>query len=1116
MSPFRISIFAICVLLVPPVTAYPQTTFATITGTVTDPQGAVVPGATVTATNVETGITSTGVSNEAGNYTLAQLKEGTYRLKCEVTGFKSFVVDAIALVARDVRRVDIRLDVGDLSTSIEVSGGATLIETETARIANTKDSMVLNNLPTNSRSLWAVLNLSPGLQGQDGSSVVRFGGSRVNENNWSIDGTTFSDGVDNTQTGPLANYIESFQEVKIDLSNNSAEFGSIGQVTIISKSGTNQLHGTVFDYYSTPFFRAKGFFDTSRPTGIRHSPGFAVGGPVLIPKIYDGRNKTFFYYSYETSRGSATTQTLTPTVAPQNYRDGDFSNLLPDVVLRNPFTGEPFPNNQIPSSMINPVSQKIQEKFWPLPNYGDLTTIHSRNYRDTLVRPYDPSTYWTTRIDHKISDRDQIYGRYTWQRLYNRPWEGNLPTIGQRWQQRDDRAITISYSHTFRPNMVNELRYGMSLNNNPINYDFSKGTTQHGLDLVNELGLTGLAPNLPDVNGILMLNFTGGLTGLYQYPWRAKGYRTHSEEFQEGLSWFKGRHNLKFGGKALRAEWDEFGASGNLFGRVDFSDRFTGNSYADFLLGIPTTAYRAFPPVEFDDNRWSYDFYVTDDFKFSPKLSLNLGLRYELHLNWRENHDRMALFDVNSGKIVVADNGISQVSSIFPTNYVGIVTASSAGYDPRTLVHLDKNNFAPRIGVAYRPWGNETVFRAGWGVFYNVVPFAYSVSGPDANFSGGTVPFVVDEPSYTNPLTNPQVIFPRVFPTSGTGGPTSVALPGALNPNYRTPYSFQYNFTIEREQWNTGFRLSYIGTAMRKGPYQYNYNAPAANDQPFIDKSRPFNTLPEVWYITNGAGHQYNGLTVEALRHLSKGLYFQSSWTWARDRYDMDYNWDFGSYQYTSEDPRNRQREIGPAMEIPTHRFTTNFIYELPFGQGRHFGSGISKMANLIIGGWELSGIFTAQSGMFLTPFWTGPDPVGIAYTDSSTPAEVTIRPDLLKNPNTVSSHSVDSPWWDLSAFAAPQPGKFGTSAKGTLIGPGVNVWSAGFAKEFKLHERARLRLELTANNIFNHPNWANPSTDITDTAGFGMVPYDGGTTSGSVGDRASARAFRLGLRLQF
>ena len=383
----------------------------------TDPAGASVPSATITATNVETSIQSTAKSNEAGVFTIAQLKEGKYTVRAEAAGFRSFAIESVGLVARDVRRVDITLQIGDVTTTVEVQGGATLIETDTARISDTKDSLVLNTLPTNSRSLWANLNLSPGLQGQDGSSVTRFAGSRVNENNWSIDGTTFSDGVDNTQTGPLANYIESFQEVKVDLSNNSAEFGSLGQVTVISKSGTNQLHGSLFDYYSTPWFRAKGFFDTARSTGVSHFPGGSIGGPVFIPKIYNGRNKTFFFFSYETSRGSSVQDRLTPTVAPQSWRTGDFSSLGTPIL--DPTTGLPFPGNKIPANRINPVSQKIQDKFFPLPNFGDQTTLHTQNYRELKVRPWDPSTYWTTRIDHKITQNDQIFGRYTWVRGYN-------------------------------------------------------------------------------------------------------------------------------------------------------------------------------------------------------------------------------------------------------------------------------------------------------------------------------------------------------------------------------------------------------------------------------------------------------------------------------------------------------------------------------------------------------------------------------------------------------------------------------------------------------------------------------------------------------------------------
>jgi hypothetical protein len=313
--------------------------------------------------------------------------------------------------------------------------------------------------------------------------------------------------------------------VKVDLSNNSAEFASIGQVTIVSKSGTNEPHGSLFDYYSTPWFRAKGFFDSSRATGIRHFPGGSIGGPVRIPKMYDGRNKTFFF-SFETSRGSALQDRLNPTVAPAPWRTGDFSSLATPII--DPLNGLPFPNNRIPTDRLNSVSQKIQSKFFPQPNFGDPNTFHTQNYRELKIRPWDPSTYWTTRVDHKVSNKDQIFGRYTWVRGYNRRWEGNLPTIGQRWQQRDDRAATISYSHSFRSNLLNEFRWGFGLNNNPINFDLNLGSTQHGLQLVKDLGLVGLAPNLPDINGILNLTFSNGMTGLNQFPWRKKGYRTIS------------------------------------------------------------------------------------------------------------------------------------------------------------------------------------------------------------------------------------------------------------------------------------------------------------------------------------------------------------------------------------------------------------------------------------------------------------------------------------------------------------------------------------------------------------------------------------------------------------
>jgi hypothetical protein len=1103
-------VFFLAALMAAAISADAQTTFATITGVVQDASGAAAPNVVVTATNVNTGVKTTTKSNEAGTYTVAQLIEGTYTVEAQAPGFKQFVAQGVILASRDVRRVDIRLEVGAVETAIEVTAGATLIETETARITNTKNSLVLNTLPLNTRSIWAFLSLSPGIQQQPGSSVVRFAGSRVNQENWSIDGTTFSDGVDNTQTGPLANYIESFAEARIDLANNSAEFGSMGQVTLISKSGANEVHGSAFDYYSTPYFRARDPFSPARATGIRHLPGGTISGPVFLPKIYNGRNKTFFFFSYETARGSNTTQLLNPTVPIPSWRQGDFSSL--GVAIYDPQSGAPFPGNRIPTARINPVSQKIQDRFYPTPNFGDPNSFHSSNYREAKTRSYDPSTYWTTRIDHKFRESDSVFGRYTWQRLFNLPYEGNLPTIGQRFQQRDDRAATASYTHLFSATKVNELRWGFGLNNNPV------VPPVNGLKEVQDLGLQGLAPNLPDMPGIFKVNWSGiGLQSISQANYTDPGYRTHTEEVQDHFSWFHGRHNLKFGWDMLRSEYDSFSAPGNLFGSVTFSSRFTsggvagqGSPYADFLLGIPTTAARAFPTPRVDRNRWSHDFFALDEFKVNPRLTVNLGLRFEPHFNWRENSNLMSIFDVKSGKIIIPDGTLSKVSPLFPKGYVGIAEAHEVGLESRTLIRPDLNKFAPRASVAYRPWGENTVIRSGFGIFYDVVPLVYALSF-------GDIPFVLNEPSYTNPSSNPQVVFPRVFPAAGVNGPATVSIPAAENPGYRNPYSLQYNFTVEHQQWNTGFRVSYIGTAMRRGAWGYNYNSPVANDQPYIDKSRPFQTLPDISYVTNGAGHQYNGLTVEAQRHMTGGLYLQGSWTWARDRYDLDYNWDFDNPAFISEDPSNRHREIGPSQDIPTHRFNLNYIYELPFGKGKHFLSGISRGANLAVGGWSLSGVYTAQTGQFLTPLWEGADPVGISYTNGD-PADVVLRPDILRNPNLPKDQRSIYNWFDTTAFTAPQPGHFGTSAKGVVIGPGVNVWHMGLHKDFIFNERGtRLRWQMTATNIFNHPNWGNPDMAVSDGPGsFGVINNSTGATNGSTGDQLGSRSFLMGLRLQW
>jgi Carboxypeptidase regulatory-like domain/TonB dependent receptor-like, beta-barrel len=784
-----------------------QTTFATLTGTVKDPNGAVIPGATIEATHVQTNYRYVGVSNEIGVYTLAQLRDGEYVVRSRASGFKEFVAKSIQLDARDIRRLDIELEIGAVETTIEVSGGATLIETETPRITDTKGAGILNRLPLNTRSALGFLNTTAGVYertGATGSATIRYGGSRTNQENAAVDGITFL-AMDGTAIHPIAEYLESVEELKVDMANNTAEFGSVGQVTVISKSGGNRIRGSVFDYYTSTALSARNPFATERSSAVRHSPGGSLGGPISVPGLYDGKDRSFFFVTYETNRGGVVGQLLDPTVPLPSWHAGDFSRLAPGVTIRDPFAGSaPFPDNRIPASRLNPVSLKIQDRFYPVPNFGNPEVFSTQNYREVKLRDFDPNTMWTARLDHRFSTKAFVFGRYSWNRSQSRTFNGELPTIGQQWFQRDTRHLGFSYSHTLRSNLLNEFRYGFAFNDTPRNGPLM------GKQIVQELGLIGLVDNLPDINGVPNVSFSGlGLTGITQLQWRHPGFRNRIHQYQDHVSWFRGRHSVKFGLSLTRTYFAETIASNNLFGGLTFSNRFTGHPYADFLLGIPTTAARAFPPLGQERLRWQYEFFVTDDFKLTPRLSLSLGARYDYNPGFIEPSGRAAIFDIDSGKIVVPNGSLSQVSPLLPRGYVDVVEARDAGVPDRYLVRPDRNNIAPRIGLAYRPWGNNTVFRAGYGIFYDVTPVRVSAGGS---------PFEINEPNFTNPVGNPVVILPRVFPDT-VGGPTTVGLPTAVDPGLLIPYSMQYSFTVEHQRWNHGFRLSYIGTNTRKGEY---------------------------------------------------------------------------------------------------------------------------------------------------------------------------------------------------------------------------------------------------------------------------------------------------------
>jgi hypothetical protein len=1068
--------------------SFAQSTFATVTGTVTDPSGLPLVGAKIEAVQVESGYKYQAQSNESGVYTLANLREGTYNLTVTASGFREFRMPGVALASREIRRLDLKMEIGQVTTSVDVEAqGAAVIETETARISQSRSSRELSDLPLNTRSVTAFLALVPGVgQATTVTATYRFAGSRRNQSEFTIDGISnvTSNG---TQASPLTNYIESFDEARIDIVDNGADTGAMGQVTVVSKSGTNTLHGSAFDYYATPVFRARDPFALQRSSGISHRPGFSVGGPVYLPHIYNGRNKTFFFFSFETSRGSVVQNNLNPTVPLAGWRTGDFSSQLPGTIIKDPTNGQAFPGNIIPSNRLNTVAAKLQDLFYPAPNFGNTSVLQSQNFRQSLTHPFDPNTYWTTRIDHRFSQKQFIYGRYTWQRQHSTDYEANLPTVGRLTDTRDTRNAVVSFTSMITPSLMNELRYGYMLSNEP------RWGAQKGLNLVQQLGLTGLVASLPDLEGIPNITWSGlGLTTITETPWRVPGFYNRNHVIQENASWVRGRHTVRGGMMWGYYNANDDQASTSLYGNMQFSNKYTGFAYSDFLLGIPTTMQRAAPPTAQPWHHPVYDFFATDEFKVNPKLTINFGARYEIHPPWGSGNGTASLFDAATGQIVIEDGSLSKVSPLMPKGYVNVVEASKAGYSGSGLIRTDTNNFGPRIGIAWRPFDEKTVIRAGFGIYYDIVPTVVTTAG---------TPFAVNEPSQTNATTNP-VVLPQVYPTA-IAALSTVSLPGAFKKDLRIPYSLQYNFTIERQIGRTGIRLSYVGTGTRQGEIQTNINQPVASTVPFTQKPRLFPLYPAITYTTNGGGHQYNGFTTEIKHRFANGLLYDFSWTWARDIGDLERD-------QAPEDSYNLRRERAAWEDIPKHRITGDLIYELPVGRGKKLLSH-GRLTDLAFGGWQVMVASSWSTGFFLTPQWSGPDPTNTRFTSGSVPT-ATLRPNILHDPNLPSDKRSVNNWFDLTAFAPPSPGAFGTASKGGIVGPGSFTVDSGIAKNFSLTERLRLRLEFTATNILNHPNWGNPGLTISSLASAGVISSTGSGGGGL--DASGARSCRLGVRM--
>lgn len=1063
-----------------------QSIFGTITGTITDTSGGILRNATVTATLVATSQQFTAKTNELGIYNVPNLKDGTYRMEVQAPGFKKAVLPEVVLTPRQQLREDVSLELGDVKQETVVSADPGLINTDSANLTDILTTHDLDSGPllvtyASLYNSFAVTSIyGPATEGTNPS----FAGSRLGQYNVTFDGANTMGGGDQSVGVNLMNNVLWMQEAKAEYVNNSAEFGQLAQIDVVVKSGTNDLHGQVFDYYEDDgLTAARDFFASGSPRGIIQFYGFDVGGPVYLPKVYNGKqHKTYFYLSYE-HQHYATLANFDASVPTAAMRAGDFSSL--GVPIKNPFTGAVYSNGIIPQSAINPVSKALQNTFWPLPNYGDPNVYANENYRSTVLGPPSTVRQPVGRIDQAFGDKNYLFGSFIYasEKFIIPP---SLPVTGYTDYARPEKVYNIAYSHIFTPALVNEFRFGGGSDIVKFQPPWGSGTQYD-----QSLGISGLAPGIPStIPGYPQVSFTSiGITPI-QTVYNLYRVVLASQHWSDTVSYFRGRHSMKFGGEIGRYWEYILSASPNLFGSATFAPQYSAVgsanpnpylAYADFLFGAPSKVARAYAPAAQEPTRNTQAFFVTDTWKATSKLTVNMGLRYELASPWGTANGAMSEFDPARAAIVVPQSGLSLVSPLMPTGYVPVITTSAAGL-PSNFIRTDKHEFGPRIGLAFRPFGDKTVFRAGYGIFYNVTP---------AEPTYADVPFTIAQPAYTNTANTPTVAFPQIFPASGTSGPSTVNLPTFLNPNLTMPYSQQWNATIEREQGGFALRASVVGTYTRHMIYSTNLNSPAVDSNLFINKPRPFQLYPAIGELLNGANHNYNGLNLALTRRMKGGLQWETQFTWAKDMGD----------DVSPEDPFSLSRERAPDAGTPKFRFTNNVVYELPLGRGKALLRNAPLPVDKVFGGWQLTVMYFAGSGDYYTPTVTIPDPTGTFYTDSATRAIVTIRPDQLTS-SSLSNPSIYN-WFKTAAYANPPIGRFGNSARSTVVGPGMNFWNAAVEKWVTFSDNARvprLRLDMYSDNIFNHPNFGPPGLNISDPSSAGIITYTGGPGNNSFG----------------
>jgi carboxypeptidase family protein len=1090
---------------------------ATIVGTVSDPTGAVVPGVSIKATQTATGANFNTTSNTAGQFVLPSLPNGSYDVRAEAAGFKSFEEKDIVLNVGDRTRVDIALQVGQTKESITVeSSVVALVQSDSGEVSSVVTGAQVLDIATNGRNMVSLAALMPGVSSDisdfngvtpnASSFALSFNGERIGHNVWMVDGGEDYDRGSGGKFSIMPSQ-DSISEFRILSSNYSAEYGmgSGATLSMAFKSGTRDFHGEAWEFFRNDALDAGNYFTNAAgaaaPELRLNVFGFNLGGPVVLPHYNHDRNRTFFFFNGEWRRyiqGGAFSQQV-PNSAIEN-------GVIPlsEGVIKVPtasqlssaelgrFTGlglvpgQPFPNNTIPASLISPTAKAfLATGALPAPN-----TISPSGVPEFVGGGGLP-TYLNEqiiRIDHQFSDKFRIFGH--WVREAD-----SATSEGAMWSGDGNPPVTTVFSNPswsgvihatniIGPNLVNEVAF---------NYNGNKiGIVPGGIDArTANFNPPRVYSDTNSLNRLPEISFGGAGIGndytVGNWPWtnEAQDY-----QIREDLSWNKGRHNFKFGGSyMLFTKVQEI--FGETQGNFNFNGTYTGNGFADFLLGYA----HSYSELAYQDSgHWrdnNYAAYAQDTWRVNNRLTLNYGIRWEGIPHTYEQNNRLGNFypnlynPANAPSLLNGGNDIAPGSPglgsspnpalagiPFYLNGIGITGVNGI---PQAGVQNHWNNWAPRLGFAYDLTGNgKTIVRGGFGTMYE------RVQGNDEYNMGANPPFS-GSASYTGVyLSNPTV---SLLTGTAPSSPIPVSgITGLSFGDYKNPVSYQWSIGVQRELWHGAVvSAAYVGNQNRhQNAYQEINDVQPGNTAARLaivnganpNLYAPYSGFGSITLSGNGEDSKYNSLQTEFRMQATKGLALQVTYTYSR-AYDEDNGGSNLDDLQTISNPYNRAYDYGPSGLDRTNIFGANYIYQLPF-----FAHTTNAAAKTLLGGWELSGIITSESGL----------PLNVTLAGSNGSAGLgngaTNRPNLVGN---ISYPGTLGEWFNTAAFAAPALGTFGNAGHNDIRGPGRTNLNTSLFKNFQFKERARIQFRFETFNTLNHTQWQNPATTFG-SGNFGVI----------------------------